>query len=182
MTLKLQIWIFDTFFLTWNRTNDCMTAIFPQTWTNTCLRYYWWKDFTSNLENISIWKCFFRRGRPSNKLVSSITWSWRWARAWATARQQIIAPWVRPLDYDLSLYSVSCLINNKHTYRVSQKNALSECCWSHSALAQSQVAGTPCVWKSICWSFLTKTKPDQAGIFMVKFSHTALNLVMILFY
>ena len=27
------------------------------------------------------------------------------------------------------------------------KNAHSECCWSHSALAQSQVAGTPCVWK-----------------------------------
>ena len=47
-------------------------------------------------------------------------------------------------------------------YRVSQKNGLSECCWSHSALAQSQVAGTPCVWKLIFWSFLTKTKPDQA--------------------
>ena len=47
-------------------------------------------------------------------------------------------------------------------YKVSQKNALSECCWSHSALAQSQVAGTPCVWKLIFWSFLTKTKPDQA--------------------
>ena len=27
------------------------------------------------------------------------------------------------------------------------KNALSECCWSQGALAQSQVAGTPCVWK-----------------------------------
>ena len=39
---------------------------------------------------------------------------------------------------------------------------LSECCWNHSALAQSQVAGTPCVWKLIFWSFLTKTKPDQA--------------------
>ena len=42
------------------------------------------------------------------------------------------------------------------------KNALSECCWSHGALAQSQVAGTPCVWKSIFWSFLTETKRDQA--------------------
>ena len=42
-----------------------------------------------------------------------------------------------------------------------QKNALSECCWSHSALAQSQVAGTPCGWKLFFWSFLTKTKPDQ---------------------
>ena len=48
-------------------------------------------------------------------------------------------------------------------YRVSQKNALSECCWSHSALAQSQVlASSPCVWKLIFWLFLTKTKPDQA--------------------
>ena len=47
-------------------------------------------------------------------------------------------------------------------YRVSQKNALSECCWSHSALAQSPFAGTPCVWRLIFWSFLTKTKQDQA--------------------
>ena len=42
------------------------------------------------------------------------------------------------------------------------KNALSECCWNHSALAQTQVTGTPCVWKLIFWSFLAKTKPDQA--------------------
>ena len=42
------------------------------------------------------------------------------------------------------------------------KNALSECCWSHSALAQSQVAGTLFLWKLIFFSFLTKTKPDQA--------------------
>ena len=42
------------------------------------------------------------------------------------------------------------------------KNALSECCWSYSALAQTQVTGTPCVWKLIFWSFLAKTKPDQA--------------------
>ena len=47
-------------------------------------------------------------------------------------------------------------------YRVSQKNTLSECCWSHSALAQSPVADTPCVLKSIFWSFLTKTMQDQA--------------------
>ena len=46
----------------------------------------------------------------------------------------------------------------------AQKNALSECCWSHSAInvAQSLVAGTPCVWKLIFWLFLTKPKPDQA--------------------
>ena len=42
------------------------------------------------------------------------------------------------------------------------KNALSECCWSHSAMTQSQVADTPSVWKLIFWLFLTRTKPDQA--------------------
>ena len=31
-----------------------------------------------------------------------------------------------------------------------------------SAQAQSPVAGTPCVRKMIFWSFLTKTKQDQA--------------------
>ena len=31
-----------------------------------------------------------------------------------------------------------------------------------SALAQSPFAGTPCVWRLILWSFLTKTKQDQA--------------------
>ena len=42
------------------------------------------------------------------------------------------------------------------------KNAFSECCWSQSALAQSPFAGTPCVWRLIFLSFLTKTKQDQA--------------------
>ena len=53
---------------------------------------------------------------------------------------------------------MSCLL----VYRVSQKNALSECCWSHSALAQSPFAGTPCVRKLIFLLFVTKTKQDQA--------------------
>ena len=44
---------------------------------------------------------------------------------------------------------------------MSQKNALSEYCWSHSAVAQSPFAGTPCVWRLTFWSFLTKTKQDQ---------------------
>ena len=49
-------------------------------------------------------------------------------------------------------------------------------------MAQSQVAGTHCVWKLMFWSFLyTKTRPDQAFpksqvIFMAKFSPTELNL------
>ena len=61
---------------------------------------------------------------------------------------------------------------------MSQKNALSECYWSHRALAQSQVAGTPCVWTLLCWSFPTKTNPDQAFQ-----SHVyGKILVMILFY
>ena len=46
--------------------------------------------------------------------------------------------------------------------RVSQNNALSECYWTHSALAQSPVADSHCVQKSIFWSFLTKTKQDRA--------------------
>ena len=40
--------------------------------------------------------------------------------------------------------------NHIHT-GCPKKNALSECSWSHNALAQSQVAGTPCVWKLIFW-------------------------------
>ena len=56
----------------------------------------------------------------------------------------------------LSLFKI--FNQNFGIYRVSQKNALSKCCcWTHSALAQSPVADTPCVWKSIYWSFLTKT-------------------------
>ena len=53
-------------------------------------------------------------------------------------------------DTNMSATKDSCsassvLMMSRH--RVSQKNALSECCWSQSALAQSQVAGTPYVWK-----------------------------------
>ena len=49
-----------------------------------------------------------------------------------------------------------CLIQG-----VPKKSALSECCWSHNALAQSPFAGTPCVRKMIFWSFHTKTKQGQ---------------------
>ena len=57
------------------------------------------------------------------------------------------------------------------------KNAFSECCWSHSALAESEVASTPCVWKLIFGCFLLRLsliKPSQV-MFMVKVSPTALN-------
>ena len=63
------------------------------------------------------------------------------------------------------------------------KNALSECCQSHSALAQSQVAVLPCVWKFIFWSFLTNTKPGQAFQSHVHgkvWPHSTQFLVMIL--
>ena len=43
------------------------------------------------------------------------------------------------------------------TYRVSQKNALSDCYCTHSALAQSSVADPLCL-KIIFWSFLTEIK------------------------
>ena len=49
-----------------------------------------------------------------------------------------------------------------HLCRVSQKNALSECCWSQSALTQSPFAGPPFFWRLIFWSFLTNTKQDPA--------------------
>ena len=59
----------------------------------------------------------------------------------------------------LSLFKI--FNQNFGIYRVSQKNALSKCCcWTHSALAQSPVADTPCVLKSIFWSFLNTQ--DQA--------------------
>ena len=53
------------------------------------------------------------------------------------------------------------------------KNALSECYWSHSALAQTQVTGTPCEKKLIFWSFLAKTKPDQNVTIGAKFCSIA---------
>ena len=39
-------------------------------------------------------------------------------------------------------------------YRVPQKKLLTESYWSHVAQAQSPVAGNPCVWKNVFWSFL----------------------------
>ena len=48
-----------------------------------------------------------------------------------------------------------------HLCRVSQKNALSECCWSHNALAQSSFAGTPfgtpCIQQGADWRGAFKT-------------------------
>ena len=58
----------------------------------------------------------------------------------------------------------------KYTYRVSQKSALSECYWAHSAL-------TPCVWKSIFGLFLlrlSRIEPSQV-MYMVKFGPRVLN-------
>ena len=47
-------------------------------------------------------------------------------------------------------------------HRVSQKNALSESYWTHSAMAQTPVADTPLCLEINFWSFPTKTKQDQA--------------------
>ena len=57
------------------------------------------------------------------------------------------------------------------------KNALSECCWSHSTLAQSPFASTPCVWRSIFWSFLSKTKQDQAPPKLMKKKCTQMIII-----
>ena len=66
----------------------------------------------------------------------------------------------------------ACLCGSKELQGV-KKNALSECCWSHSALAQTQVTGTPCEKKLIFWSFLAKTKPDQNVTICAKFCSIA---------
>ena len=55
-----------------------------------------------------------------------------------------------------------------------KKNALSECCWSYSALAESPFAGTPCVLRLIFLLRLSRIKRPQV-ISMVKFSPIALN-------
>ena len=47
-------------------------------------------------------------------------------------------------------------------YRVSQKNVQIECCWSQGVQAPSPVVGTTWAWKVFFWSFLNKTKQDQA--------------------
>ena len=62
------------------------------------------------------------------------------------------------------------------------KNALSECCWSHSALAQTQVPGTLCEKKLIFWSFLAKTKPDQNVTIGAKFCSIAWDQIWAIFY
>ena len=43
-----------------------------------------------------------------------------------------------------------------------KKNVLIECCWSHGAQAKPPVVGTTWLWKVFFWSFLTKTRQDQA--------------------
>ena len=67
---------------------------------------------------------------------------------------------------------------NNHDIQGVPINTLSECCWSHSSLAQSPFADTPCVWRLIFWAFLTKTKrrikPSQV-MSIEKFSPIALN-------
>ena len=63
------------------------------------------------------------------------------------------------------------------TTYVSGKNASSECCWGHSALAPSPFIGTPCVWRLIFGRFLlrlSRIKRPQV-MSMVKFSPIALN-------
>ena len=52
--------------------------------------------------------------------------------------------------------------------------------WSHSALAQSQAAGTPCIFFGRFLLRLSLMKPSQV-MFTVKISPTALNLVKIFF-
>ena len=45
-----------------------------------------------------------------------------------------------------------------------KKKWQTECYWSNSARAQSPLAGSLCYWQIVFWSFVTKTKKDQALI------------------
>ena len=55
-------------------------------------------------------------------------------------RGLLVAVGSREATFDEKVHRMSEYIQG-----VPKKNVLSECCWSHSALAQSQVAFTPCV-------------------------------------
>ena len=82
-------------------------------------------------------------------------------RSKSTLKRRIIRMKVQCTNVLISISRYLCISKSTHVQGVT-KNALSECCWSHSALAQSPFAGTPYVWRLIFWSFLTKTKQDQA--------------------
>ena len=82
-------------------------------------------------------------------------------RSKSTLKRRIIRMKVQCTNVLISISRYLCISKSTHVQGVT-KNALSECCWSHSALAQSPFAGTPYVWRLIFWSFLTKIKQDQA--------------------
>ena len=69
--------------------------------------------------------------------------------------------------------SMSIAADLSWTIQGVPKNALSECCWSHSALAQSLFAGYPCVWRLSLLLRLSRIKRPQV-MSTVKFSLIAL--------
>ena len=86
--------------------------------------------------------------------------SWLWEELYA----KLLAPG-QLLGYPQKLWGMTAQTSYAEGWWPGQgvpKHVLSECCWSFSALAQSLVTGTPYVQKLIFWSFLTKTKLDQA--------------------
>ena len=78
--------------------------------------------------------------------------------SWITSKKEF----TEESKSSVQVLQISAEAQHPNVYGVSQKNALSECCWSHSALAQSPFARIRCVWRLIFWSLLTKTKRDQA--------------------
>ena len=104
---------------------------------------------------------------------------------WCKSMQGLLRGIFRSEEYlSVSLYVQKIFFFSVEIQSVLN-NALSEFCWSHIALAQSQVAGTPCVWKFTFWSFLTKTKQDQAFLSHVHgniWPHSTQFWVMIFFF
>ena len=64
-----------------------------------------------------------------------------------------------PIEFSQSYHLMA--LNFRYNTGCPKINALSECSWSHTALAQTPFAGIPCVWRLNFWSFLIKTKQDQ---------------------
>ena len=156
--------------------------IFPYWWLFTCSFFFsgslpppyhlpcWFRCQRKIQNRISIFEFepFFQRvpSRPAS-LLSSPTWTTRGRRRrWRSTFTTTTSRRRRTLSIKLS-YTIMHIFLNVTT-GCPIKKWLSECCWSHSAPSQSPVAGTSptelgraCIW-NFFWSFLTKTKQDQA--------------------
>ena len=133
-----------------------------------------------------MYKCF--RGNEigkitqshSNKIIKIKKYCWceNVQSRCAACRLQGLRWWRRSSASGLCCCATICTFLSKWGYSIVQvvnykyyicnitgcpkKNVLIECCWSNGAQAQSRVVGTTWAWKVFFWSFLTKTRQDQA--------------------